>query len=191
MTIEKITAQQLDILLPFAKKTFFDTYAHLSAPADFNAYSDAAFNGDKLLSELNNPNSSFYFAMMDNSPAGYLKVNYSDAQKEFQDQNTMELERLYVLSQYHNKQIGKQLLQFAIQAAHNKKLQYIWLCVWGENLTAISFYERNGFKISGTHTFPFGDEKDGDLIMKASNSAESWNHAYHELKTRDSGEIII
>jgi ribosomal protein S18 acetylase RimI-like enzyme len=166
MTIEKITVQQLDILLPVAKKTFFDAYAHLSSPDDFNAYSNAAFNEEKLLSELNNPNSSFYFAMIGNAPAGYLKLNYGDAQKEFQDGNAMEAERLYVLKEHHNKQIGKQLLQFAIQIARDKNLQYIWLSVWDKNLRAIRFYERNNFKITDTHTFPFGDEKDDDFLMK-------------------------
>jgi ribosomal protein S18 acetylase RimI-like enzyme len=166
INIETITAQQLDILLHIAKKTFFDTYAHLSDPDDFNAYSNAAFNEEQLLSELNNPNSSFYFAMEDNARAGYLKLNYNDAQKAFQDKNAMELERLYVLNEYHNRKIGKLLLQFAIQTARDKNLKYIWLCVWDKNTTAIRFYERNNFKITGTHTFPFGDEKDGDLIMK-------------------------
>jgi len=166
MIITKIDGTDIDTLIHIAEKTFRAAYAHLSKPEDIDAYTSAAFSREKLLTEFNDLNSDFYFAMVDNEPAGYLKLNYNNAQTEFKDSDAMEIEWLYVLPGRQRQQIGRQLLTFGIQKAIAKQLRYVWLGVWEINHKAISFYERNGFKITDRHTFPFGDEKDADLLMR-------------------------
>jgi len=166
MTIKKIDSTNIDALIHIAEKTFRAAYAHLSKPEDIDAYISAAFSSEKLLRELSHSDSDFYFAMIDDEPAGYLKLNYNNAQTEFKDHDGMEIERLYVLPGRQRQQIGQRLLTFALQQAIEKQMRYVWLGVWEINHKAISFYERNEFKITGRHTFPFGDEKDADLLMR-------------------------
>lgn len=130
------------------------------------AYASAAFTSQKIQSELSNPNSHFYFAMLDGEIAGYLKLNYGLAQTEFQDQNTVEIERIYVLAEHHGKKIGHQFIDFALKDAADKNLQCVWLGVWEHNQKALSFYKKHGFEVFSSHEFVLGSDKQTDLLMK-------------------------
>lgn len=78
----------------------------------------------------------------------------------------MEVERIYVAGNHHGKKIGKKLLNFALDIAANKALNYVWLGVWEHNYNARGFYEHNGFKIFSSHEFLLGDDRQTDLLMK-------------------------
>ncbi|SDT26176.1 hypothetical protein SAMN05216490_2888 [Mucilaginibacter mallensis] len=166
MIIKKVFATDIDMLVSFSRKTFFDAFFHLNKPEDIEAYASVAFSTDKLLTEINNPDSAFYFALLDNEIVGYIKINYASAQTEFKDKNAVEVERIYVLSSAQGKQIGKQFLDFAEDLAKKDNLQYIWLGVWDNNHNAIRFYERHGFKAFSTHDFFLGDDHQTDLLMR-------------------------
>jgi ribosomal protein S18 acetylase RimI-like enzyme len=153
-------------LLSLSRKTFYDAFEHLNNKDDFEVYTSVAFTYDKLLSEIENPHSQFYFALIDDEKVGYIKLNYSSAQTEFKDENAMEIERIYVLASQQGKKIGNQLLDFAINKAKDEKLQYIWLGVWEHNLAAQRFYERNGFKPFGSHQFWVGKDEQTDILMR-------------------------
>jgi ribosomal protein S18 acetylase RimI-like enzyme len=166
VTIKKAGITDAGVLLAYSKKTFYDFFAHLNDPANMEAYSVVAFTQQNMLEQLNNPNSEFYFAMVDGDIAGYLKLNFNDAQTEYKDKNALEVERIYVSGEHHGKRIGKQLLNFAIDMARSKKFEYVWLGVWEHNHKAIGFYEHNGFEPCGSHEFLLGDDKQTDLLMK-------------------------
>jgi len=130
------------------------------------AYSAVAFTMESMLDQLNNPDSEFYFALYEDDIVGYIKLNFNDAQTEFNDENALEVERIYVSGEHHGKQIGKKLLNFAIDIGVEKQLNYIWLGVWEHNKKALGFYEHNGFEIIGRHDFMLGDDRQTDLLMK-------------------------
>ena len=164
--IQKVEVADLELLRVFSKDTFYEFFAHLNTPENMEAYASVAFTPERVMTELNNPNSHFYFAMQDNEIAGYLKLNLADAQNEFKEADAMEIERIYVSGKYHGKYIGKQLLDFAIRMALNKKFRYVWLGVWEHNDKAMAFYKRNGFEVFDSHVFWLGDDKQIDLLMK-------------------------
>jgi ribosomal protein S18 acetylase RimI-like enzyme len=165
-TIKKAGIADAVDLLTFSKNTFYEFFAHLNAPENMEAYSAVAFTPQRMLSELTNPNSEFYFALLDDRVAGYMKLNFEDAQTEFKDKNAMEVERIYVSSEHHGKHIGKKLIDFAIDIAINKRFNYIWLGVWEDNHKALGFYEHNGFEVFSSHEFLLGDDKQTDLLMR-------------------------
>jgi len=166
VTIQKLTLADADVLLALSKKTFFDFFAHLNKPEDMEAYSSVAFTPQKIQSELSNPNSHFFFAMLNGEIAGYLKLNYGTAQTEFQDSNAVEIERIYVLAEHHGKKIGHQFIDFTLKEAAAKKLQYVWLGVWEHNQKAFTFYKKHGFEVFSSHEFVLGSDKQTDLLMK-------------------------
>ena len=104
--------------------------------------------------------------MVDNAVTGYIKLNYNSAQTELQDANALEVERIYILQEHQGKQIGKHLLDFAIQTAIDKKMAYIWLGVWEHNNKAISFYKSKGFTQFGSHPFVLGTDEQTDILMR-------------------------
>jgi diamine N-acetyltransferase len=166
ITIQPVRPSDTAELLVLSRKTFYDAFEHVNNKDDFEAYTAVAFTHAKLLSEIENPHSQFYFALIDGEKVGYIKLNYSSAQTEFQDEDAVEIERIYVLASHQGKKIGNQLLDFAINKAKDEKLKYIWLGVWEHNLAAQRFYERAGFKQFSTHEFWVGNDKQIDLLVK-------------------------
>jgi ribosomal protein S18 acetylase RimI-like enzyme len=165
-SIRQATIADLDELLSLSKQTFFDAFAALNHPDDMQAYADIAFTRGKFESEINDPDSEFYFAVYQNTNIGYIKLNFRNAQTEFQDANALEIERIYVSAAYQNKQIGQFLLDHTVEIAHREKLKYIWLGVFEKNANAIRFYQRNGFEKFSTHYFMLGSDKQTDLLLK-------------------------
>ena len=166
VTIRNVEIAECGTLLAFSKETFYEFFAGWNGPANMEAYSAIAFTPEKMLSELSNPNSEFYFALDEDVIVGYIKLNYNDAQTDIQDNDALEVERIYVSGGYHGKYIGKQLLDFSIDIARSKQYNYVWLGVWEHNNKAMAFYKRNGFETFSSHDFMLGDDKQKDLLMK-------------------------
>lgn len=95
-----------------------------------------------------------------------MKLNFDKAQTEIRHNNTFEVQRIYVFQEYKGKHIGKLLIQKAIEISKGSNLKYIWLGVWENNINAIKFYEKLGFKKFDIHIFKLGDDEQIDNLMK-------------------------
>jgi len=166
MIIRKVEPAEADVLLAFSKKTFYDFFAHLNEPENMEAYSAVAFTTQSLLEQLTNPNSEFYFAVDGGNILGYIKINFNEAQTEFKNKNSLEVERIYVTADHHGKHIGKKMLDFAVGIALARNLDYVWLGVWEHNHKARGFYEHQGFEVFGSHEFLLGNDRQTDLLMR-------------------------
>lgn len=124
-----------------------------------------AFTKEKLLTELQNSDSEFYFVKVDDLIMGYVKINRNGAQSEFKDSKSLEIERIYVDKEYQGLGIGSMLVEHAKDIALDNGLEYVWLGVWKKNPAAIRLYERNGFKAFSEHEFVMGDEVQIDQLM--------------------------
>jgi ribosomal protein S18 acetylase RimI-like enzyme len=158
----------LAALQAIGRTTFEEAFAANNSEENLAAYLEEGFSEDKLVAELRNENSQFYFALETDKVIGYLKVNFGDAQSEKQDPNALEIERIYVLQQYHGKQVGALLYEQALAIAKERKAPYMWLGVWEENPRAIRFYQKQGFVEFGEHIFQLGDDAQRDVLMKKS-----------------------
>ncbi|WP_025663615.1 GNAT family N-acetyltransferase [Aquimarina megaterium] len=154
-------------LLDIGRQTFYDAFGppH-NTEENINGYLNEKFTLDNITQELQNPNSKFYFATINNDIAGYIKINFSNAQTEPVEGNTLEIERIYVVKEHQGKKIGQLLFQKILQIAKEKSIEFIWLGVWEKNPGAIKFYKRNGFKIFDTHRFMLGTDLQTDMMMK-------------------------
>lgn len=165
MDIIKANPEEIDQLVQISWQTFFESFNHLNTPENMSAYMDKAFTHEKLLSELQNENSQFFFVREGKEIIGYLKVNLKDAQTEFKDDISMEVERIYISQEYQSNGYGTRLLEKVKEIASVSGIKYIWLGVWEKNPAAIRFYERNGFDIFSSHEFQMGDEVQIDKLM--------------------------
>lgn len=164
--IRKITFENLFELQEIGKKTFVETFSSSNTAENMKLYLKEGFATEKLTAELQNPESEFYFATCNDKVIGYLKVNFGQAQTELQDNKSLEIERIYVLNEYHGQKIGQLLFEKAIAIAKNNRCEYVWLGVWEENHRALQFYTKNGFVAFDQHVFVFGNEEQTDIMMK-------------------------
>ncbi len=158
--------EDLETLVKISKHTFVNTFQEFNDPNDFNAYVEKAFTSQQILSELNNPDSAFYFVKVKDQIAGYLKLNFGPAQTEFKEPETMEIERIYANAEFQGKGIGKLMMDFAIKQARSKSMEYIWLGVWEHNPKAIAFYRKYDFYQFDKHSFKLGTDLQTDILMK-------------------------
>jgi ribosomal protein S18 acetylase RimI-like enzyme len=154
-------------------QTFCETFADLNSAENMNKYLEANLNLDKLKAELQDPGSKFYFALVDGQKAGYLKINFGQSQSELKDQDSMEIERIYVLRNHLGKKIGQALFEKAVSYAKDRGYAYIWLGVWEENRRAIEFYRKNGFVEFDKHIFILGDDVQTDIMMRLDLAKQS------------------
>ena len=166
MKIRKINIDDLEALRNLSIQTFKETFEEVNTEEDMQKYLDENLSIEKLKTELENPNSEFYFAENNDEILGYLKLNFKDAQTEKLEENHFEIERIYVLKTFLGQKIGQILFDKAIEIGREKNLEYVWLGVWEENHRAIRFYGKNGFEIFGKHDFVLGEDVQTDLLMK-------------------------
>lgn len=164
--IIKVPLSGLEELLAISRETFLESFKDDNTEENMNAYLNAHLNKERLIQELTNPDSEFYFAMLDSKVIGYLKINFAGAQTELKDSNAIEIERIYVLKEYQRMKIGQVLYGKAVEIARQSGVNYIWLGVWEKNSKAISFYRKNGFTEFDKHIFMLGDDVQTDLMMK-------------------------
>ena len=166
LKIRKATYNDTDLLLTIGRQTFFEKFTENNSEENMLKYASEAYSFEKIASEVNNPNSQFYLATLNNQTVGYLKINFGEAQTELQDPQALELERIYVLNEFQGQKIGQSLFEKTLEIAKQANLNYVWLGVWEENTGAIKFYEKNGLKAFSKHIFILGDDPQTDIMMK-------------------------
>lgn len=166
ITTRKLTGTDLQPLQAISKATFMETFAAVNTEANMQRYLQESFSDEKLAEELNNPGSEFYFALLDQRVIGYLKINTGVAQTELKEAGGLEIERIYVLKEFHGLKVGQVLFNLAMEMARRRGFAYVWLGVWEENHRAIAFYRKNGFEAFDKHVFHLGDDAQTDLLMR-------------------------
>ena len=164
--LRKCKAEDFETLRELSIRTYYETFAHLNTAEDMAAYLEDAFNVERLTKELSDPNSSFFLLYADDSLAGYLKLNEAPSQTDINDPLSLEIERIYVSSEFQGTGLGRYLMEQAITIATERNKKYAWLGVWEKNEKAICFYKKNGFYEIGTHTFVMGEDVQSDHIMR-------------------------
>jgi ribosomal protein S18 acetylase RimI-like enzyme len=166
INILRATPDGLDQLQKIGRQTFFETFSAGNTEENMKSYLEEGFSAEKLTAELIDRNSELYFAWLNGEVIGYLKLNFGPSQTELKDEGALEIERIYLLKEYHGKKVGQLLYEKAMEIAREKNADYVWLGVWEENRRAISFYKKNGFQEFDKHIFKLGEDEQTDIMMK-------------------------
>lgn len=166
ITFRKCRVKDIDELQGLSITTFAQAFENQNDPKDFQAYLTKAFSKERLLLELNDSNTSFYFVTHRGTVVGYFKTNILETQSELREPEGMELERIYVNSLFQGKGIGLRILSFVESLAQQEGKTYLWLGVWEHNPKAIRFYERYGYTKFDTHPYYIGKDEQTDWLLK-------------------------
>lgn len=164
--IGRAEIKDIDKLQNICTTTFTETFSGVNSEENMVTYLKENLSKEKLLSELNNSGSEFYFVTLNNKVVGYLKINFGQAQTEIKDEAGLEIERIYILKEFQRKKLGQLLFEKAMKIARQSGMKYVWLGVWEENKNAINFYKRNGFEAFDQHIFILGKDRQVDIMMK-------------------------
>ena len=166
LLIKQCGLEDIEKIKYIGEKTFYETFSDQNTEEDMHNYLKENFSYEQIESEDKNDSSRFYIAESNTEVAAYMKINFDKAQTEVGHENTLEVQRIYALKEYQGKHIGKSLIERAIELGKENKINYIWLGVWEHNLSAIKFYEKQGFEKFDIHVFRLGDDEQIDNLMK-------------------------
>lgn len=168
LKIRQATIEDAKVLTDLAYTTFWDAFAHhpKNAPDDLNHYMRQAFNVEQTVSELVEPNNIFLIAEIDGEPAGYSKIVIDNIEPGITAERPIELSRLYSHQKHLGQGVGQSLMDACFERARSEDRDVMWLGVWEYNPRAQRFYEKNGFRVVGSHVFQLGEDPQTDLLMQ-------------------------
>lgn len=166
VSIRPLKADDLRALQKLSVETFVDTFIDSNTADDLASCIDSLYNTEKLTRELTAKHSYFYFVEVEDQIAGYLKLNTRYEQTEGQRDDSLEIERLYILPRYKGRHLGSKLMKFALDLAKEKDKKRVWLGVWEHNEPAKAFYATWGFKRFSQHTFQVGSDPQTDELWE-------------------------
>lgn len=148
ITIRQATKEDIPAIADLATKTFIEAWGHTFTP-------------EKLKQRIEETRSiNFYnrifdkviilLSQQDDQLIGYVQFGDLSFELDSATKADQELQRLYVLSKYQEKGIGKTLLEKALSNPRLKQARNIYLDVWKNNSRAKKLYETYGFEEVGT-----------------------------------------
>ncbi|HEX8248523.1 MAG TPA: GNAT family N-acetyltransferase [Pyrinomonadaceae bacterium] len=161
-------ATDAETLARIAWKSFYDAFADhpKNAPDDLKAYMDEAFSVETVAAELADEDVIYFIAEIGGEAVGYAKLQRNSREDSTAGENPIELCRLYSLSEFIGKGIGKALMQRCLDFARAGKHDFMWLGVWEYNYRAQKFYEKFGFEKCGEHVFQLGADPQIDWLLQ-------------------------
>lgn len=166
VTLLQASEDDVTRLQTIGRQTFLETFGSDNTAENMERYLSESFSEERVRTELATPGAAFHIAEIDQRLVGYLKVNSGAAQTEPMGDSAMEIERIYVLKEFHGQRVGQVLFEKAMTLAAEMNAEQVWLGVWEKNPRAIAFYRKNGFKEFGKHLFKLGDDEQTDILMR-------------------------
>ncbi len=153
ISIVKAGLQDVPLLTELGRQTFIESHGHSGPAADIENYVKEKFSDSRMKEELEDQANIYHIIYHDGRPAGYSKIILDASHSNISLEHVTRLERLYLLKAFYSLKLGYDLLAFNIDLSKRSGQQGIWLFTWKENHRAIAFYEKNRFRIIGSHDF--------------------------------------
>ena len=168
ISIRRASPDDAKLLTDLSYTTFWDAFAHhpKNAPDDLAHYMRQAFTIEQIAVELADNKTIFLIAELDGKPAGYAKLIVESIEDGITAKKPIELARLYSHQEYLGQGVGQNLMDACFDLAKSRDHDVMWLGVWEYNPRAQRFYEKNGFREVGKHTFQLGSDPQTDLLMQ-------------------------
>ena len=166
MKIKKCSLDDILDLQKIYRQTFFETFSEQNSEENMRIFLDKAYSEEKLKSEIENKESETFLAVENQKILGVLKINTGNAETESGLENSLEIQRIYILKESKGLGIGTVLMNLAEKKARELGVSFIWLGVWEKNFPAQKFYTDKGFRRFREHAFVLGDDIQTDFLMK-------------------------
>ena len=166
MKIKKCSLDDILDLQKIYRQTFFETFSEQNSEENMRIFLDKAYSEEKLKSEIENKESETFLAVENQKILGVLKINTGNAETESGLENSLEIQRIYILKESKGLGIGTVLMNLAEKKARERGVSFIWLGVWEKNFPAQKFYTDKGFRRFSEHAFVLGDDIQTDFLMK-------------------------
>jgi diamine N-acetyltransferase len=154
-------------LATLARDSFVETFAHLYAPEDLNAFLDTSRRPEVILEGLANPMSRYLVVEDAGKMVGYCKMGLNPVFEDYdpEGRRVVELKELYILAMHQGTGIAQKLMDWALEVAREHKADEVVLSVWSGNAKGQRFYQKHGFSWLADTYFMVGNQRDEEFLF--------------------------
>lgn len=157
IAIKQANATDAKLISVLGTVSFYEAYFEQDDAHDLANYTHESFELDKIRAEIESKNAAFFIIYVDKKAVGYAKLREDSKIDCIKNENSIELQRIYIIERVYGKGIGEILLKYCLETAKVLGFETLWLGVWERNKRAQRFYEKHGFKRVGEITFPYSE----------------------------------
>ncbi len=166
INIIEVDVSHVADIASIGKKSFRNAFERLfKSKEELFEYLEYTYDPLKLTKSLRKENNIYLLAFADGQPVGFAKVKRHSLNDQIESGAQMELQKIYVLPEWHGHGIGTSLLKEVRSIAREIYPDYIWLDTHVSNVSAIRLYETNGYKKMGTYSFTIGTQTFDYFLM--------------------------
>jgi diamine N-acetyltransferase len=148
-----------------AEQTFRDTFAALNTAENMDSHCRASFGEAIQANEIADPGRVTFVCEHGASLVAFAQLRWGKAPDCVAADAPGEIQRLYVIREFHGKGIAHQLMSACIDEMASRRSDVVWLGVWERNPKAIAFYRKFRFDAVGDHIFRLGSDPQRDIVM--------------------------
>jgi len=148
-----------------AEATFRDTFAAINTPEDMDLHCRTSYSEAIQADEIADPDRVTLLCDYGGRLVGFAQLRWGKAPSCVVAEAPGEVQRLYVISEFHGKGLAHDLMNACIDELASHRSDVAWLGVWERNPKAISFYKKFGFHEVGEHVFRLGRDPQRDIVM--------------------------
>jgi ribosomal protein S18 acetylase RimI-like enzyme len=158
------TAGDAEALSRFSARLFPLGCPANTKPEDLADYIDRELTPEKFLSLLTDEQIEILIVKIENQLAGFALIARGAFAPDAQSLGEVELRKFYVDPPYHGQGVANALMQRVLENVQD--VTTLWLSVFSENPRAIAFYQRWGFRVTGSRIFLVGTDEQKDYLMQ-------------------------
>ena len=165
--IRRATPEDARTLADLGASTFVESFGHLYAPEDLQAFLDESHSQAAYAQGLADPRYALWIAERDDGTAiGYAQAGPCGLPHADVKPGDGELKRLYLTREAQGAGVGARLFEEALRWLERDGPRTLWISVWSENFGAQRFYTRYGFTKAGEYDFIVGRQRDHEFIYR-------------------------
>src|SRR5215207_8434767 len=140
--------------------SFIHAFQHLFLQKkDMEDYVAKTYTTERIAASLGKSLNRYYVCFADDRPVGFAKLKKGSSHPVLQSSRQCELQRIYLLPEFHGSGAGQLLMNEIIKAARQTEAEFLWLDVHIANEKAKRFYYRNQFSKAGDYRFTIGTQE--------------------------------
>jgi len=169
------------VLAELGRRTFDETFGAYTPRWDMEIFLIETYSESRLGDEFCDARNAFSVGEVEIGgmveAACYLKVSVQedyvpdcvrmlDGERGMMEvEELFEIARLYIDGRFKRRGIGSGMMEVAVREARERGRRRIWLSVCEHNEAAKAFYGEWGFRVTGSHLYPVGNDPQTDLLM--------------------------
>ena len=152
-------------LAAFAARTFEETFAHSTTPADMAEHLARSYSPALQQAELEDAGQRTILVESHGTILGFSQVRQRPVPAHLSASGAVELRRFYLDRSLHGSGAATALLDRTKEEAAAIGGAAVWLSVWEQNERARAFYLKSGFRDIGSDAFWVGQDCQTDRIL--------------------------